>query len=334
MNEERGSSIDHELRLEIHRRMLTIRLFEEKVTELIQQGLVRGAAHSYVGMEGVAVGACMALRDGDWITSTHRGHGHCLAKGSSPERMFAELMGRSGGYCRGKGGSMHITDTSHGMLGADGIVAGSTGIAVGAAFGERLRGSDAVVACFFGDGAINQGLFHEAANLAAVLGLGVVFVCENNQWALSTPLSAALPIPQIASRAAAYGFPGVVVDGNDPEKVLDLMGEAVDRARSGGGPTLVEAETYRLTAHSAFSSSDAREPAELEHRWNQEPIERHRRGLIAAGVSAAELDSMRTAVEGAIQGAARRAAEGEPASAESALEDVYAPASWNLTRGG
>ena len=195
--------------------MCQIRSFETRAGELFDEGLIHGPVHSYAGMEAIAVGVCSSLGPDDLITSTHRGHGHCIAKGLDLARMMAEILGREDGYCRGHGGSMHITAIDKGMLGADAIVAGSSAIAVGAAHGLRLQGKAGVTVCFFGDGAANQGILHEAFNLAAVLDAAVVFVCENNQWAISTPISAVTRVDDIAVRAAGYGFPGVVVDGND-----------------------------------------------------------------------------------------------------------------------
>ncbi len=202
-------------------RMWQIRAFEIRAMELFEEKLIRGSVHPYVGMEAIAVGACAALGPDDFITSTHRGHGHCIAKGLDLKLMMAEIIGREDGYCRGRGGSMHITAIDKGMLGADAIVAGSSAIAVGAAHGLRLQGRDGVVLCFFGDGAANQGILHEACNLAAVLSAPAVFVCENNEWAISTPAAASTRIANIADRAAGYGFPGVVTDGND---VLGVRG--------------------------------------------------------------------------------------------------------------
>src|ERR671935_772751 len=260
-------------------RMWRIRAFELRAMALFEEKLIRGSVHPYIGMEAIAVGACSALGPQDYITSTHRGHGHCIAKGLELRLMMAEILGRQAGYCRGKGGSMHITAMDHNMLGADAIVAGSTAIAVGAAHGLRLKGGDGVVLCFFGDGASNQGLLHEAANLAAVLAAPVVYICENNQWAISTPVAAATRIPNIADRAAAYGFPGVVADGNDVLEMQSVTAEAVARARAGDGPTLIEAKSYRITPHSAATQTDLRDPAELDEWRARDPILRFARHL-------------------------------------------------------
>jgi acetoin:2,6-dichlorophenolindophenol oxidoreductase subunit alpha len=260
--------------------MHRIRAFEVKAMELFAEKYIRGSVHPYTGQEAIAVGVCGILEDGDYITSTHRGHGHCIAKGLELRPMMAEITGRATGYCRGRGGSMHITAMGHGMLGADAIVAGSLAMAVGASYGLRLQGKDGVVVAFFGDGGAQQGIFHEAANLGAVLDAPVVFVCENNQWAISTPISCAIRIENIADRAAAYGFPGEVVDGNDLLAVRDVAGRAVARARAGDGPTLIEAKTYRITPHSAATPQDSRDPNELAHWRERDPIGRLGRHLV------------------------------------------------------
>src|SRR4051812_14690919 len=260
-------------------RMWQIRAFEVRAMELFEENLIRGSVHPYVGMEAIAVGVCSALGPADLITSTHRGRGHCIAKGLELKLMMAEIIGREDGYCRGRGGSMHITAMDKGMLGADAIVAGSSAIAVGAAHGLRLQGSDGVVVCFFGDGASNQGILHEACNLGAVLSAPAIFVCENNQWAISTPAAASTRIENIADRAAGYGFPGVVVDGNDVLAVGEVAAEAVTRARAGEGPTLIEAKSYRVTPHSAATKTDLRPVEELDAWRAKDPILRFSRLL-------------------------------------------------------
>ena len=313
--------------------MERIRTFEAKAMELFQEKYIRGSVHPYTGQEAIAVGVCSALRDGDYITSTHRGHGHCIAKGLELRPMMAEITGRATGYCRGRGGSMHITAMRHGMLGADAIVAGSLAIAVGAAYGLRLQGKDGVVVAFFGDGGAQQGIFHEAANLAAVLDAPVVFVCENNQWAISTPISCAIKIENIAERAAGYGFPGEVVDGNDVLAVRGVAQRAVERARGGDGPTLIEAKTYRITPHSAATPTDNRDPAELARWREQDPIGRLTKHLVESGESStARLEELAARARAEVDDAAAWALESpypDPAESE---EDVYAPAEW-LTPG-
>lgn len=308
--------------------MHRIRAFENRVVELFDRQLVRGSAHPYIGMEAIAVGVCSALGDDDYITSTHRGHGHCLARGLEPNRMMAEILGRESGYCRGKGGSMHITAMEHGMLGADAIVGGSQALAVGAAYGARLLGRDSVVVCFFGDGAANEGSFHEALNLASILMAPVVFVCENNQWALSTPVAASMRIENIADRASSYGIPGVVSDGNDVLAMRTVAVRAVDRARAGDGPTLVEAKTYRMTAHSAFATGATSSEEELAAWRLKDPIMRVTQALVERGVPDSRLEELVAAVASEIDRATDFATDAAPPAPEQATEDVYAPADW------
>jgi acetoin:2,6-dichlorophenolindophenol oxidoreductase subunit alpha len=241
--------LDADELLDLHRRMVRIRVFETKAGELMEAGLLPGFLHLYVGQEAVAAGAMATLTDADQITSTHRGHGHAVAKGAQFRPMFAELFGRLDGYCRGRGGSMHINDLSIGMLGANGIVGAGLPIAVGAAFASWYRGDGGIALTFFGDGASNIGTFHEAANMAAVLRLPVVFVCENNGYAEFTPQARHMLLEDVADRAASYGMPSEVCDGMDAVAVKLAVGRAVERARAGEGPSLVEAKTYRYYDH-------------------------------------------------------------------------------------
>lgn len=313
--------------------MWQIRAFEIRAMELFEEKLIRGSVHPYVGMEAIAVGACAALGPDDFITSTHRGHGHCIAKGLDPKLMMAEIIGREDGYCRGRGGSMHITAIDKGMLGADAIVAGSSAIAVGAAHGLRLQGRDGVVLCFFGDGAANQGILHEACNLAAVLSAPVVFVCENNEWAISTPAAASTRIANLADRAAGYGFPGVVTDGNDVLGVRGVTAKAVARARAGEGPTLIEAKSYRVTPHSAATKTDLRPPDELEAWRARDPILCFSRHLAEEhGVEPARLEQIEEEARRDIEEAVEFALASPRPEPDAALEDVFAPAAW-LTPG-
>ena len=314
-------------------RMWQIRALEVRAMELFEENLIRGSVHPYVGMEAIAVGVCSALGPADLITSTHRGHGHCIAKGLELKLMMAEIIGREDGYCRGRGGSMHITAMDKGMLGADAIVAGSSAIAVGAAHGLRLQGSDGVVVCFFGDGASNQGILHEACNLGAVLSAPAIFVCENNQWAISTPAAASTRIENIADRAAGYGFPGVVVDGNDVLAVGEVAGEAVARARAGNGPTLIEAKSYRVTPHSAATKTDLRPVEELDAWRARDPILRFSRLLAEEhGFDQARLEEIEEQAKRDVEEAVEFALASPRPEPEAALEDVYAPADW-LTAG-
>jgi pyruvate dehydrogenase E1 component alpha subunit len=234
---------------DLHRRMVRIRLFEEAAGRLAEANKLPGFLHLYVGEEAVASGVCGALNDDDHITSTHRGHGHLVAKGGDFNRMMAELMGKSTGYCKGKGGSMHISDTSLGMLGANGIVGAGSPIAVGAAFANKYRGKGQVAVAFFGDGSTNIGAFHEAANMACALHLPIVFACENNEYGEFTPRDKTMAITDVVDRAAGYGMPGVIVDGMDVIAVHEAAVEAVERARQGGGPSMIEAKTYRFYNH-------------------------------------------------------------------------------------
>jgi TPP-dependent pyruvate/acetoin dehydrogenase alpha subunit len=310
-------------------RMWQIRAFEIRAMELFEEKLIRGSVHPYVGMEAIAVGTCAALRDDDYITSTHRGHGHCVAKGLDLRLMMAEIIGREDGYCRGRGGSMHITAMDRGMLGADAIVAGSSAMAVGAAHGLRLQGRDSVVVCFFGDGAANQGVLHEACNLAAVLSAPVVFVCENNAWAISTPAAESTRIENIADRAAGYGFPGVVVDGNDVVAVRDAAADAYARARAGEGPTLIEAKSYRVTPHSAATKTDLRPPEELDAWRARDPILRLSRLLAEGhGVEPAALERIEQQAKDDVDAAVEFALASPRPEPKAAFEDVYAPADW------
>jgi acetoin:2,6-dichlorophenolindophenol oxidoreductase subunit alpha len=312
--------------LQMHR----IRAFETKAFELFEQKLIRGSVHPYIGQEAIAVGVCAALGDGDFITSTHRGHGHSIAKGLDLKLMMAEITGRASGYCGGKGGSMHITAMRHGMLGADAIVAGSVAIATGAAYMLSLKGTENVVVSFFGDGAANQGIVHEAANLASVLDAPVVFVCENNQWAISMPIEDAINVDDIARRADGYGFPGEVVDGNDYFAVRDAAERAVARARAGEGPTLIEAKSYRITPHSAATPNDDR-PTEVLDSWRErDPITRFCRSLVDDGViTEAEASELEVQASQEVEEAAEFAINSPFPDPADALLDVYAPSTWN-----
>jgi len=255
---------------DLHRRMVRIRVFEETAGRLAEQARLPGFLHLYVGQEAVAAGACAALRETDQISSTHRGHGHLVAKGGDFRRMMAELMGKETGYCRGRGGSMHINDLSLGMLGANGIVGGGIPIAVGAAFANRYRGTDDIAVAFFGDGATNIGAFHEAASMASALELPVIFLCENNEYAEYTPRWRVMKVDDVVERAAAYAMPGVVVDGMDAIAVYRTMVDAVALTRAGNGPIFIEAKTYRYYNHHGIQvlGIHYRDDAEVE-QWRQ-----------------------------------------------------------------
>lgn len=268
---------------ELLRQMYAIRAFEEMAEQLYALGKIHGTMHLSIGMEASAVGAIAALRPDDLILSTHRGHGHCIAKGADIERMMAEFMGKETGYCRGRGGSMHIADVQGGNLGANGVVGGGIPMAMGVALGLKLQGRDQVILCFFGDGAANLGPFHESLNMAAIWDLPVVYVCENNQYAMSCSVKRAFAIDRISDRAAAYGMPGVTIDGNDVIAVYETVSEAVDRARSGNGPTLVENLTYRWRGHSKSDANVYRTREEIEAWMARGPIRRFRKLLVDEG---------------------------------------------------
>ena len=269
---------------EAYRRMVLIRRFEEGAEDSYARGLIHGTMHLSIGQEASAMASCMDLTDADKITSTHRGHGHCIAKGADVARMFAEFFGRETGYCHGRGGSMHIADAGTGNLGANGIVGGGLPIAVGAALSAKRLGRDYVTVCFFGDGANNEGAFHEALNIASVWRLPVVFVCENNRYGMSTSTERSTAVARIADRAAAYAMPGVTVDGNDFSAVAEAVSGAVGRARAGEGPSLVENLTYRWRGHSKSDRNRYRTRDEIEDWMTRDPIAAFRATLIAHGI--------------------------------------------------
>ena len=306
--------------------MWRCRRFEEAVDDLFARGLMHGTMHLSIGQEASATGVCLALRERDAITSTHRGHGHCIAQGADLTRMMAELLAKETGYCRGRGGSMHIADVATGNLGANGIVGGGIPIAAGAALAYKMRGEDRVVASFFGDGATNEGAFHEGLNLAAIWKLPVVFVCENNKYGMSFSTEFSMAVPHVADRAAAYGMPGVTVDGNDLDAVHPAAQEAVDRARSGGGPTLIEAETYRWKGHSKSDKNLYRTREEISEWRERDPILAFSSKVQAAGVlSAADVEAAAAEATDAVKAAVREANAGADADPRDLLDAVFAP---------
>ena len=319
------------------RQMMEIRALENHIAMLLSKAVLKGASHLYAGEEAVAVGAVAALRDDDLITSTHRGHGHCHAHGDRAaqtleekqnhyNKMLAEVLGRTGGYCKGKGGSMHIADVLHGNLGATGIVGGNIPVAAGAALAQKLMGTDRVVLCFFGDGASNGGNFHEAVNMASLWNLPIVFVVENNQYAMSVPWSNASKLPDIAGRAAAYGIPGEVVDGMNILAVRGAVARAVTRARNGEGPSIVEAKTYRYYGHS-HSDPRAYRSREEEAEWRQrDPIHVLRDQMInIRWLSQADFEAMEQIVQKKLEQAYSFSQASPEPQPEEALTDVYAP---------
>jgi len=311
--------------IEMYKQMLKIRLFEEKVFDLYAQNLVPGTIHLYLGEEAVAVGVCSALRKDDYIVSTHRGHGHCIAKGAELKRTMAEILGKKTGYCKGKGGSMHIADFSIGMLGATAVVGAGLPIAVGAGLSIKLRKTDQVVACFFGEGASNQGTFHESINMASIWKLPVIFVCENNLYAMGTRQSTVMAIENVADRAVAYGIPGVVVDGNDVLAVYEATQKAVERARKGEGPTLIECKTYRHKGHSRVDPAKYRPKEEVEEWLAKDPIKRFKEKLLKTNtLTESEIQQIEKEISDEIEEAVKFAKESPYPAPEEALEDVYA----------
>ncbi len=306
-------------------KMYEIRVFEETVDDLFARGLVHGTMHLSIGQEASAVGSVFALRDEDYILSTHRGHGHCIAKGADIKLMMAEFLGKETGYCRGRGGSMHIADMEGRNLGANGVVGGGIPLAVGVGLSLKMRQTDEIVMGFFGDGAANQGAFHEALNMAAIWTLPVVYVCENNQYGMSMSTNRAFNIERIAQRADGYGMVGITVDGNDVLEVYEAAAKAIDRARSGGGPTLLECVTYRWKGHSKSDQERYRTKDEIEAWKRRDPIKLFRERLVAEGVitdeeaAGLEEQASRTIAE-AVEFAKSSA---EP-DVETILEGVYA----------
>jgi TPP-dependent pyruvate/acetoin dehydrogenase alpha subunit len=295
---ERAVHVDRKTAIALYRTMLTIRLFERRVSREFRTGDIPGFVHVYIGEEAVAAGVCANLDEHDYVTSTHRGHGHCIAKGCDLGAMMAEIFGRETGLCRGRGGSMHIADFSRGMLGANAIVGGGIALATGAALAASVRGTSQVSVAFFGDGAANQGVLHESLNLAAIWRLPAIYVCENNGFAESTPAAYATSVPDIASRAAAYGIPGVVVDGADVLEVYRAARTAVQRARGGDGPTLLEVKTYRFMGHYEGDPDRYRDDSDREAARNRDALAACRRDLVATGqANEAELEALEAEIE-------------------------------------
>lgn len=312
-------------KLELFRKMVTVRAFEERAGELFRQNLIPGFIHLSIGEEASSVGTCSVLRADDYVASTHRGHGHMIAKGADPGRMFAELLGKASGYCRGKGGSMHIADFSIGILGANGVVGGGFPIIVGAGLSIKLRKTDQVGVVFFGDGAANRGTFHEACNVAAIWKLPIIFVCENNLYASTTPYGYSLAGGSVAERACAYGIKGYVTDGNNVLEVRDVVGEAVARARKGKGPTIVENKTYRYRGHFEGDPQKYRSTQEIEeYRSAHDPIERFRKLLMEEKIlSRNQEKKIRAAVQEKIEEAVRFGTEAPLPNPEDAVKDLY-----------
>ena len=318
--------------LDMYRTMQTIRQFESRVKEIFQEGKIPGFVHVSIGEEASATGVAAALTDTDYITSTHRGHGHLIAKGGDVKPMMAELFGKKTGYCKGKGGSMHIANFELGILGANGIVGAGLPIATGAGLAAKVRGSGEVAACFFGDGASNEGTFHESLNLAAAWKLPVVYVCENNLYGEFTAGRDVTSVKDIADRARGHDMPGVVVNGNDVVEVYEATREAVERARKGDGPTLLECKTYRWEGHvvgeEAFLGKRSYRPADEIEAWKKRcPLTGFEQRFVPGNFSAEELEAVRTEVGRRIDEAVQFAMDSPLPAPEEALDDMFSTAS-------
>jgi acetoin:2,6-dichlorophenolindophenol oxidoreductase subunit alpha len=310
----------------LYRMMVACREFENRLYNLFLTETMPGTMHQYTGQEAVAVGVCAALRPDDYITSTHRGHGHAIAKGVSFSSLMAEMFAKDTGCCRGMGGSMHLADPAVGMLGATGIVGGGIPIATGAALSAQLRKTDQVAVSFFGEGAVNEGAFHESLNEAGVWKLPVIYVCENNLYSFSVPFSEASAVTDVAARAATYGFPGVIVDGNDVLAVYTAACEAVARARRGDGPTLIECKTYRQRGHSRFEKSNYRTDEEVAEWMKRDPIPRFFSYLAEQGVlSEAEAGAIQREILGELEEAVTFARQSPEPPPDAAMHYVFAP---------
>ena len=329
--DEETRSPDKGLLMEMLTRMLRIRRFEEEVIRMVARAEIVGSAHSYIGQEAVAVGACLALRDDDYITGNHRSHGHPIAKGGDVRKAMAELLGKKTGFCKGKGGSMHLADFSIGILGESGILGSSIPTAVGAALGSQLQGNDRVAVAFFGDGAANEGSFHESINLAAIWKLPVVFLCENNQYAVTSSIWDMIPTDSIADRAVAYNIPGVLVDGQDAVAMHEAVTVAVARARARGGPSLVEGRTYRYEEHSLGLGRIVKGPYRTDEeveQWKQrDPIQVHKELLLSGEFAdQAEIDQVEEEVAGLIAEALEFARSSPYPDPSDLYEDLFANA--------
>lgn len=316
--------IEKERLINIYKTMLKIRKFEEKALALFESNKLRGSVHLCIGQEAIPATVCSLLRDTDYITSTHRGHGHCIAKGAELGKAMAELMGKATGYCKGKGGSMHIADMEKGNMGANAIVGAGIPIAVGGALAAKMKGTDQVAVSFFGDGASNEGTFHEGINLAAVWKLPVVFVCENNGFGISVPVKESTSVKDISVRSAAYGIPGVTVDGNDVFAIDEAVQKAIIRAKAGEGPSLIECKTYRWMGHWTGDPQVYRTREEVEE-WKQKcPIKRLRTYLLEKRIlSEKEADILEKEAHQAVEDAARFALESPEPDPALVMEDVF-----------
>lgn len=316
-----------EFLIEIYRKMVLLRKFEERVKFLFLEGIMPGTIHQYQGQEACAVGVCSALNQDDIITSTHRPHGHALAKGLTVEEVLFELFGKTTGCCKGKGGSMHMGNLDKGMITAIAIVGGGVPVATGVALSFKMRKENRVAACFMGDGGTNEGAFHEAVNMGAVWNLPVIYVVENNLYGASTPVDMVIKLDKVSDRAAGYGIPGITIDGNDPLVVYEATKEAVERAKSGKGPTLLELLTYRITGHSRRDPCAYQPDEEKKKALKNEPIGRFEKYLLSNNVVAQqELDDIQTAIDDEIENAVEQAMNEPDPRPEEALEDLFVEA--------
>ena len=309
----------------LYEKMVRIRQFENEVEKNVQRGHLHGTTHLYNGQEAVAVGVCSALQNGDYISSTHRGHGHAIAMGADIHKMMAEMFGKITGYSKGKGGSMHIADIEEGNLGSNGVVGGGIPIAVGAGLSMQMQQKNNVVACFFGDGAINEGSFHEALNMASIWQVPVIFICENNMYGMSSAIGDMTNIDQLSKRAVAYGIPGVTIDGNDVLAVKETVERAVERARNGAGPTFIEAKTYRFKGHSKSDKQLYRMEEEVEAYKKRDPIIQLEQKLLGAAIDATDrIKAIQRTVQREVEAATEFATVSDEPGIDELYTDVYA----------
>ncbi|MEJ8777964.1 thiamine pyrophosphate-dependent dehydrogenase E1 component subunit alpha [Pseudogracilibacillus sp. ICA-222130] len=309
----------------LYEKMVRIRQFENEVEKNVQRGHLHGTTHLYNGQEAVAVGVCSALQNGDYISSTHRGHGHAIAMGADIHKMMAEMFGKITGYSKGKGGSMHIADIEEGNLGSNGVVGGGIPIAVGAGLSMQMQQKNNVVACFFGDGAINEGSFHEALNMASIWQVPVIFICENNMYGMSSAIGDMTNIDQLSERAVAYGIPGVTIDGNDVLVVKETMERAVERARNGAGPTFIEAKTYRFKGHSKSDKQLYRMEEEVEAYKKRDPLIQLEQKLLHVAIEAAgRIKAIHHTVQKEVDAATEFATASDEPGIDELYKDVYA----------
>jgi len=310
---------------EMLKKMFQIRYFEEQIDQLYMKGEVHGTGHLYIGMEAIAVGSISAINKEDLITSTHRGHGHCIAKGADLKLMLAELLGKKMGYCKGKGGSMHIADINMGNLGANGIVGGGIAIATGAALALKLKNRKEIILCFFGDGATNQGVFHESLNMASIWKLPVLYIIENNKYGMGFPVSKAVNIDKLSKRSCSYGIKGLTIDGNDVLGVYNTVTDLTKEIRDNGNPIILECETYRWKGHSRMDAERYRTKQEVETWKKKCPILRFKNLLIDKGIfNLKEINKLDNEVKKEIERASEFARISPFPEPEEATEDVYA----------